>query len=446
MIENFWTDDNLITEAIALYARQDYDGAFRKFLEADPAGEISLDEAAPVLEGEVAVLLGVLREKNQPAALIAAFENLDYTDINSKANQKAFAIDPNFNGDQDLIDVFNEAFKKFEIIRQGNLLALSTHVELDFYASMQEVCEAVMDEYDIPYKAPHNNEQGAPRPSETYEGSTQGQDNASNVPTNFKAYIDDYMNKHGSKDPAENEKAQRACGQHLLEVLQAAPEEFSAPGELPTTLGILYAYLGLEREAIEYNAVALKITPDDPELIINQIELLLNLPDKTAAFEFIEKTLNSLQEDETSNFTVALRTSCLIALAESEQYNCPAYTATLDYMLETQPNNISTHVFAARKHVFNNEKIKFVHHMARFVELTRDNEVENDEFGFDKQSLALIATATELAIEFQDKKKTWLFIAHLMNSNHDPAAVLALREAAAQAFPPVIKGHPDNGR
>ena len=446
MLKDFWTDDNLITEAIALYEQQDYDGAFQKFLEADPAGEISLDDAAPVLEEEVAVLLAVLREKNQPAALIAAFENLDYADINSQANQKAFAIDPNFNGDQDLIDVFNEAFKKFEVIRQGNLLALSTHTDLEFYSSMQKVCAAVMDEYDVPYKSAHNNEQIAGTP-ETHEApAAASHANASESPTNFKSYIDNYMSQHGSNDPVENEKAKRACGQHLVEVLEAAPEELNTPGELPATLGILFAYLGLNQEASDYFAAALKITPNDPELILGQVHLMLELPDKSSVIELIEKTLNAREEETSSEFTISLKTSYLAAMAESEQYNCLAYIKTLDYMLENQPNNIFTHVFAARQHVFNNEKIKFVHHMAKFVEITRDDEEKNGDLGYNKQSLALIATATELAIEFQDKKKTWLFIAHLMNSDHDPAAVLALREAAAQAFPPAQKAPPNNGR
>ena len=264
----------------------------------------------------------------------------------------------------------------------------------------------------------------------------------------FKSYIDNYMQENGSTDPVAHEKAKHACGAHIAAALKASPttQTVARPGELETTLGGVYNYLGLPDEAVDYFDAALKITPGVANIVVAKIQALLKKPDKAPAVACIEAALAA--DDLMANPGVALnlRIFHLMALSEANQYNSASYARTMNYMLEHHPENIYSHVYAGRYYDANDEKIKFLQHLQKIVELTRDNEAVNGALGYHPEALGVIAKATQLAIRYRDKKKTWLFIAHLMNSTHDPAEILILRQAAMEAFPSAQKNTPNHQR
>ena len=73
--------------------------------------------------------------------------------------------------------------------------------------------------------------------------------------------------------------------------------------------------------------------------------------------------------------------------------------------------------------------------MSKIIELLEIDENKTPLREMTDDFNSIVAAGVELAISLKDKNKTWLFIAHLMNSKHAHDDVLKLREMAAKAFP-----------
>ena len=251
----------------------------------------------------------------------------------------------------------------------------------------------------------------------------------------FKPYIDRFMEKHGSADPELQAQTKQNCVRQLAALLAATPPGAGGAQGKEATLGDVCYYLELYPQALDYYDAALKITPDDYHVIRCKIYTLLHDADKNPAAAFIEEVLGRLGATLPRTRHCELKIHYLNCLSETGQVSSVKYTTTLDYLLAQAPENIYTHVYAARYHDAQADKVNYAHHMAQIAELTRENETQHAEFSYSPEVAPIMAAAARTALALRDKRKTWLLIAHLMNSGYDSAALFELRSAAAAAFP-----------
>ena len=152
MRKNFWKDDNLIKEAVALFQKKDYNSALEKIRAADPHGVISIEPVSDDLGACLEFLIARMKEKKFPAADVAQFENVDLENITCQQNQDLFAQAFSFNRNSLLRVVYSEIVKKFNQILTGLPLAAYTRDTTSYHKNIRAACIAIMDEYDIPYK------------------------------------------------------------------------------------------------------------------------------------------------------------------------------------------------------------------------------------------------------------------------------------------------------
>ena len=258
----------------------------------------------------------------------------------------------------------------------------------------------------------------------------------------IQTFIDNYMVANGSKDPFYNTKAKYACVEQLAARLDQAPTEEAH--YKPATLGDVCDYLDLLGEALSYYDSALEIVPDDFVLIQSKIKVMLKTPDHAKSQAYIETVLGAQKFMADPTRAGEVHISYLTVLHDSNQILSAQYEKTLDYVLTHYADNIHTHFYAASYHEAKGNPSEYLEAIANIVDVTRRNEAKYSTLGYGKATVAVIAQATELAIERQDKNKAWLFIAHLMNSDLAAAATLKLREAAMRAFPPAAKNAAGN--
>ena len=91
MRKNFWKDDNLIKEAVALFQKKDYNGALEKMRAADPDDEITVETVSEDLGACVDFMAKRMRQLKFPEADIARFEGVDLQNITSQKNRELFS-------------------------------------------------------------------------------------------------------------------------------------------------------------------------------------------------------------------------------------------------------------------------------------------------------------------------------------------------------------------
>ena len=248
--------------------------------------------------------------------------------------------------------------------------------------------------------------------------------------------INAYMEKYGVADPAANTEVKHSCVNYIGDELRSMPDDAMGPNEKESFMGDVCSYLELFEEAVKFYDAALKINPQDQNTIISKLQTLVIGKDTAQAVEYAKTTLESDLGGVADEFHVRIKYLYLWALSANNQINSLNYVETLNELLNDRPDDINTHIHAASLHQVNKEAAKYLHHVAKIVELTREDEEKNSSYGYNDDVVGHVVFATNLAIKFRDKYKTWLFIGHLMNSNHDNKVVLNLRNQAFKIFPP----------
>ena len=248
-------------------------------------------------------------------------------------------------------------------------------------------------------------------------------------------FIDQYMRKNGSPDPAQDKTVRYTGAAYAIKnLVLTTPQDLIDPEKLMEA-GHIYGFLQLYDEAVDYYDQALKITPEDLNLVHCKSYTLCQKEDCQAGIDYIASIFNQYDINYDDENYCKISCSYLSALSTKNSVKLPEYKETLDNLLKHHAENNYVQMFAVRYHAAYNNNVRFLQHLAIIVELINEDETRTPLRELTDDFDAIVASAVKMAIAAADKKKTWLFVAHLMNSNYEHAEVLSLRELAAQAFP-----------